>query len=211
MRVVSFFQCPESFHFFETQIKKSAVETDRCNALMSLAWTMNPEYLPTILEYSKKKKLSIEEKAAVATALMVFGVHDSYPDLKEKATSILDEICYDAPVDVLATCILNYFNLGGGSAIKFFNSHLEIEEYKLYAALFLAQLGEYKQTFPIFAAALRSDDDYEIHLAVMGLVAMGTEEAMQLIRNLPPEKNKYTPKKSLINFDLRDIKKGDKL
>jgi hypothetical protein len=172
---------------------------------------MNPDYLPLILKYAQRLDLSIQEKAAIATAFMVFGVHDSYPDLKEKSVSILDEICYDAPLNVLATCILNYFNIGGSSAMKFFNSHLEKEEFKLYAALFLAQLGEHKQTFPIFAVALSSDDNYEVHTAIMGLVAIGTEEAMQLIGNIPREKTKYTLKESLIDFDIKELKKGDKL
>jgi hypothetical protein len=74
---------------------------------------------------------------------------------------------------------------------------------------FLAQLGEYKQTFPIFATALSSEDNYEIHLAVVGSVEI--EEAMQLIRNLPPKKNRQIPREPLINFNLKDIKKGDKL
>jgi HEAT repeat protein len=142
---------------------------------------------------------------------MVFGVHGATPDLKEKSITILDEICYDAPLEVLATCILNYFNIGESAAIKFFNSHLEKEEFKLYAALFLAQLGEHKQTFPIFAAALSSEDEYEVHTAIMGLAAIGTEEAIELILNLPPEKNRLTLRERLINFNPKDITKGDKL
>jgi hypothetical protein len=211
MRAISFFQCGESYTFFENQIKKSLFETDRCHAIMFLAWMTNHEYLPVILEYAKKKKLSIEEKTAIATAFMVFGVHGAYPDLKEKSISLLDEICYDAPVDVLATCILSYFNIEGYPAIKFFNSQLEQEEFKLYAALFLAQLGEHKQTFPIFAAALSSEDNYEVHTAIMGLAAIGTDEAMQLVINLPREKTKHTLKESLLNFDFREFMKGDKL
>jgi len=211
LRAISFYRCLESFHFLEMQIKGSASETDRCNAIMFLAWMMNPEYLPVIMEYAKKRELSIEEKAAVATAFMVFGVHGATPNLKEKAINMLDEICYDAPKDVLASCILSYFNMGGDKAIKFFNSQLEQDEFKLYAALFLARLGEHEQTFPIFAAALNSEDEHEVHTAVMGLAAIGTEEAIELILNLPPEKNRLTQRERLINFNPKDIKKGDKL
>jgi len=209
MRAVSFFQCEESYIFFENIITKSVVETDRCQAIKFLSWMLEPDYLPVILEYSKRKELSTEEKAAVATAFMVFGVHGSYPELKEKSVSLLDEICYDAPFDVLATCIVNYFNLKDSAALNFFNAQLENEEFKLQAALFWARLGEHKQTFPIFAAALDSNDEYEVHTAVLGLAAIGTEEAIELIVNLPPEKNRVKLRERLINFDLKEIKKGD--
>jgi hypothetical protein len=211
LRAISFYRCLESFHFLEMQIKGSASETDRCNAIIFLAWMLEPDYLPCILEYARKPRFSIQEKAAIATAFMIFGVHDDMPALKEQAIAILDEICYDAPADVLANCIVNYFNIGNNKAIKFFNSQLEQDEFKLYAALFLAKLGEHKQTFPIFAAALSSDDEYEVYTAVMGLAEIGTDEALQLITNLPPEKNRLTQKERLINFNPKDIKKGDKL
>ena len=208
MRAVSFFQCKESYTFFEGLIKKSASESDRCQALMFLAWMQNPESLPTILEYAKKPSLSIHEKAAIATALTVLRSYN-LTVLTDQSITILDEICYDAPADVLATCILNYFNLKDSAAIKFFNVQLEKEEYKLYAALFLSRLGEHKQTFPIFAAALSSDDENEVHTAILGLAAINTEEATALILNLPPEKNRATLRERLINFNPNDIKKGD--
>jgi len=211
LRAISFFACEESYLFLQDQIKNNPSETDRCNAIMFLAWMLNPDYLPCIVEYAKKRELSIQEKAAVATAFMVFGVYGDEPDLKEKAIPILDEICYDAPFDVLATCILNYFNLKDSTAITFFNAQLEKEEFKLYAALFLARLGEHNQTFSIFAAALNSDDEYEVHTAIIGLAELNTEEATALVLNLPPEKNRLTHRERLINFNPKDIKKGDKL
>jgi len=207
IRAISFFQCEESYTFLENQIKGSTSETDRCQAIMFLAWMQNPESLPLILEYAKKPSLSIHEKAAIATALMVLRSYD-LTVLTEQSITILDEICYDAPADLLATCILNYFNLKDSAAIKFFNSHLEKEEYKLYAALFLARLGEHKQTFPIFAATLSSDDEYEVHTAILGLAAIDTEEATELLINLPPEKNRVTQRERLINFNPNDIMKG---
>lgn len=210
MRALSFFQCGESYAFLENQIKRSLNETDRCQAIMFLAWMMNPDYLPIIMKYAQRKNLSVQEKAAVATAFMVFGVHGTTPDLKERAITMLDEICYDAPVNVLATCILNYFNIGDSSAVTFFTSHLENEEFKLYAAVFLAELGEYEQTFPIFAAALNSDDEYELHTAVLGLEEIGTDEAVALIENLPPEKYRLSQRERLINFNLKELMKGDK-
>jgi len=210
LRAISFFQCEESYTFFENIIWNSTVETERCQAIMFLARMLNPDYLPTILEYAKKRNLSIHEKAAVATALTVLRSYD-LTVLTEQAVSLLDEICYNAPTDILANCILNYFNLGDSTAVSFFNAQLQKEEYRLYAAYFLARLGEHKQTFPIFAAALSSDDEYEVHKAIMGLAAINTEEAIELIINLPPEKNRLTARERLIKFNPKDIKKGDKL
>jgi hypothetical protein len=211
MRHLSFLRCPESFQFLERQIKTSPSETTRCNAIMFLAWMTNPEYLPCLLEYSKKSALSTQEKAAIATAFVSFGVHTGYANLNDQSLVLLDEICWEEPVTVLASCILNYMNLGGASAINFFNAQLEQEEYRLYAAFFLAQLGEHKQTFPIFAEALSSNDEYEVYTAVIGLAEIDTEEAMELIMNLPPEKNRLTLRERLINFNPKVIKKGDKL
>ena len=74
----------------------------------------------------------------------------------------------------------------------------------------MARLGEHEQTFPIFAAALSSEDGYEVHTAILGLAMIGTDEAIRLILNLPPEKNIQTPRESLINFSTIDLKKGDK-
>jgi HEAT repeat protein len=210
LRTVSFFQCPESYAFLKEQIKTNPSETDRCNAIKFLAWMMNPDAIPCIVEYAQKSKLSAQEKAAIATAFMVFGVDFSYLGLKQQAVALLEEICFDAPIDVLESCILSYFNLGGDIAIRFFTAQLEEEEFKLYAALFLAQLGEHKPTFSIFADALNSDDNYDIHLAIIGLATIGTEEATQLILNLDPDKNRYTPKRMRWNINPEYFKKGDK-
>jgi len=205
IKSVSFVPCAESYHFLETVIKNSNSETDRCNAMINLAWMRNSAQLPVILEYLRKLTLSVREKAAVATALTIYGTTDSLPRLVAQAIAILDEIGYDYPEDVLEYSILSYLMLGGDAAINFFNSQLEKEEFKLYAALFLAQLGEHKQTFPIFKAALRSDDEYEVHTAVMGLAAIGTAEAIELMINLPPEKNRCAPKVARYNFDFKNF------
>ena len=205
IKSVSFVPCVESYHFLETVIKNGSSETDRCHALINLAWMRNPNQLPSILEYSRNRTLSACEKAAVATALAIYGTNDSLSSLIEKSTTILDEIGYNCPEDALEYCILSYWMIGGNAALNFFNSHLEKEEYRLYAALFLAQLGEYKQTFPIFKSALSSNDEYEVHTAIMGLAAIGTEEASQLIDNLPPEKNRCAPKVARFNFDFNNF------
>ena len=205
IKSVSFVPCAESYHFLETVIKNGSSETDRCNALINLAWMRNPDKLPSILEYARKLTLSKREKTAVATALTIYGVRDSLPHLVAQAIAILDEIGYDCPEDVLEHCILSYWMIGGDGAIDFFSSHLEKEEFKLYAALFLAELGEHKSTFPIFKAALSSDDEYEVHTAIMGLATIDTEEASQLTDNLPQEKNRCAPKEMRFNFDFNNF------
>jgi len=204
-KCISFFPCREAYHFLETQIKNSSSETDRCNAMINLAWMRNPDKLPLVLEYYRKPSLSIHEKAAVATALMIYGTTDSLPSLIAQSVSILNEIGDDCPEDMLEYCILSYYLGGGNAALNFFGSQLEQEEYRLYAALFLAELGEYETTFPIFAEALSSNDDYDLHLAILGLATIGTEAAMQLVLNLPPEKNRYSPKPARWNFDCFNI------
>jgi len=105
---------------------------------------------------------------------------------------------------------MNYFKIGGDAALKFFYEQLKQKEFELYAALFLAKLGEKTTTFPIFAANLSSDDEYEVHTAILGLAEINTEEAIELIINLPEEKNRVTLKESQINFNLMDLKEGDK-
>jgi len=201
LKSISFFRCQETFNFLENQINNSRSETDRCNALINLAWMLEPDYLPTIQQYAKSPSLSVQEKSAVGTALMIYGVNDSLPHLVAQSLQILNGIRRDTSLYVQENCILSYFMEGGNAGKSFFNSQLQIEEYKLYAALFLAQLGEQKQTFPIFEKAIRSDDEYEIHFAIMGLVTIGTEEAFQLILNFDPSKNKYSPRKMRWNFD----------
>jgi tetratricopeptide (TPR) repeat protein len=205
LKSVSFSPCAESYHFLETIINNSNSETDRCNALINLAWMRNPDKLPSILEYSRKLTLSVREKAAVATALTIYGIRDSLPHLVAQSVTILDEIGYNCPEDILEHCILSYWMIGGNAAINFFSSHLEKEEYRLYAALFLAQLGEHKKTFPIFKAALSSDDEYKVHTAAMGLAAISTEEAIELLINLPTNKNRCALKVARFNFDFNNF------
>jgi len=201
LKSLSFFRCQETFIFFENQINNSRSETDRCNAMINLAWMLEPDYLPLIQQYANKPSLSVQEKSAVATALMIYGINDSLPRLVAQSLQILNGICSDTSLYVLENCIVSYFMEGGTSAINFFNSQLQIEEYKLYAAVFLARLGEHETTFPIFETALNSDDNYEVHLAIMGLAFINTEEATQLIFSLDPEKNRYSPREMRWNFD----------
>jgi len=205
LKSVSFVPCAESYHFLKTVIKNGSSETDRCNALINLAWMQHPDALPSILEYAKKRTLSVREKTAVATALTIYGIRDSLPHLVAQAITILDEMSYNCPEDVLEHCILSYWMIGGDTARNFFSTQLEKKEYRLYAALFLARLGEHKITFPIFAEAFDSDDEYEVYLALLGLATIGTEEATQMLFNFPQEKNRCVPRITRFNFDFNNF------
>jgi len=207
LKSLSFFRCQETFNFLENQINNSSSETDRCNALINLAWMLEPDELPTIQQYANKSSLSVQEKSAVATALMIYGINDSIPHLIAQSLQMLNEISNDTSLYVFENCIVSYCMEGGTSAINFFNSQLQIEEYKLYAAVFLARLGEHKTTFSIFEKALSSDDNYEVHLAIMGLAFINTEEATQLIFSLDPDKNRYSPREMRWNFDYIHFEK----
>jgi hypothetical protein len=201
IRTLSYFQCEDVYDFLEKIIKINSSETNRCHALIYLAWMLNIDYLPTVQHYVRKLSLSAQEKSSVATALMIFGVYDAQPHLVEQSLQILNEICDEASEQVLENCVLSYLMSEDPAAINFFSTQMQQEEYQLYAALFLVQMGEYNQTFPIFAAALSSDDLYEVHTAVMGLATIGTEEAIEMILNLDPEKNRYHPKEARWSFE----------
>jgi len=205
---LSFVRCAESFLFFENQIHNSRFETDRCNAVISLAWLLEPEYLPTIQQYARKTTLSILEKSAAALALMIYGVFENDAILKQQSLTLLEGICDEATDNVLENCVLSFILEGGNAAINFFSSQFQQEKNKLYAAVNLAQLGEHKQTFPIFTDALDSEDNYEIHLAIMGFAYIGSEEAMKFLLNLDPEKNRYHPQESRWNFEIMNFKEG---
>jgi hypothetical protein len=209
IREISRFQCQESFDFLVEQIKNNPSETVRCYAMMYLSWSLNSDYLPCILEYAKKDSLSAQEKLAIAVSFMIFGVYTSRPELKEEAIKFLDEICYDSLLEegvIFQNCIWAYYKLGGNSAVKFFNSWLEKQDglRRISIAVFLAKLGEYEKTFPIFLEAIHSEITNNILEAIDGLKVIGTKEALFLIEEQTQNKNEKIAKyaqKTLINFE----------
>jgi HEAT repeat protein len=221
---ISLFQCEEAYNFLETLIKSNPSETVRCNAIEFLAWSLNPNYLPCILEYAKKDSLSTREKLAIATAFQIFGIYTSHTDLKEEAIKFLDEICYDSSSDTIqgfdpsidiikSGCFWNYYKLRGKAAITFFYFlflKLEVFRIVVLAVHCLAPFGEYKTTFPIFMEAIHSEITNNVLEAIDGLKVIGTEEALRLIEEQTHNKNEKIAKKAqetLLIFDIERRKK----
>ncbi|MCL2289292.1 MAG: hypothetical protein FWC34_01100 [Bacteroidetes bacterium] len=98
-----------------------------CDALVCLAWSLNPDYLPCIVEYGKREALSVPEKLALAGAYTIFGVYTAYSGLKEEAVKLLDEVCYHAPYDenLQYSCTWTYYTLGGKAAKNYYILLLE--------------------------------------------------------------------------------------
>ena len=212
---ISFFACKESYDFLEEQIKNNSSEAVRYYAIIPLAWSLNTDYLPVILEYAKRESLSIQEKIAIAGAFTIFGIYTSYPELKEEAIKILNEISYDSlyslPNDIMEGYIWTYYKLGGNSAIRFFDSLFEQDESrKAIAALFLAELGEYDKVFPYFIEIANTGEiGDQILYAMKGLAATGTEEAFQLIKKQTQSKNEAVAKEAQWIFQYIDIKRRE--
>jgi hypothetical protein len=208
IRDISFFQCQEVYDFLEYQIKNNLSEKVRCDAIMYLSWSLNPDYLPCILEYARRDSLSTQEKLALATSFTIFSVYTSNSELKEEAIKFLDEICYESSLNIFGHCDGCYFKLGEKAAVNYYNSQLEREKSKKIsvATYRLVQLGEYKTTFPIFEEAIHSGVINNILEAIDGLKVIGTEEALRLIEEQTQSKNEKIAKyaqETLKNFELK--------
>jgi len=202
IKYISRFQCQETYNFLKTQIKNNPSETVRYNAIIFLAWSLNSDYLPCILEYAKKDSLSTQEKLALGSAFTILGVYTSHSELKEEAIKFLDEICYDFSSDTIPCfdpsmdfvrngCFWNYYKLGEKAAINYFNVWGEHQKgfKKVTAAVLLAELGEYETTYPIFIEAIHSDIPNYVYEAIRGLAIFGTEEAILLIEEQTQNNN----------------------
>ena len=204
------FQCKEAYDFLETQIKNSPSEKERCSALTSLVWTFDADYLSCIFDYAKRDVLSVQEKLSIATAYTVLGIYASNSELKDEAIKLLDEVCYNSPKysDVEHDCIWTFYKLGGKPAIDFINAWGErIGGWrKISAAVFIAEMGEYETTFPIFEEAIHSEDIDAVAEAIDGLAVIGTEEAIHLIEKQTNSENEIISKRA--QEALRKLEKG---
>jgi hypothetical protein len=208
---ISLHQCQETYEFLETQIKNNSSEKVRCDAIVLLAWSLNLDYLPCILEYAKRDSLTIQEKLALGGAFMIYGVYTTNSELKEKSVKFLDGVCYEDPsLETYAYCDACYLKLGGKAALDFYTSRFEQQEKfeRLSAAVALAKLGEYDKTFPIFEEAISSGTG--INAALYGLAAIGTEEAFQLIKEQTRNKNEMIAKTAKRILQYIDIERRDK-
>jgi len=214
IRRISRFQCREAFRFLETQIKNNPSLAVRCDALVCLAWSLNPDYLPCMVEYGKRETLSIPEKLSLAGAYTIYGIYTAYPALKEEAVKLLNEVCYQTPSDekLQYSCIWTYYKLGGAAAKNYYISLLEqkeLEDRVSVAAYGLAPLGEYETIFPIFAEAIRSEVPHNILCAIDGLRVMGTAEALRLIEEQTRSKDEKIAGYAKEALNSYKIKKGD--
>lgn len=210
---ISKFQCPEAYDFIKNIIKTDTSEKLRYDAILFLAQMRSPKSIPFLQEHLKKEDLSHKERFAVAAAFSRIGVHNNLQDIINEAIKILDELCYDYKYGVVYNCIWEYYSIGGQPALDFFYYHLERENSRISAAHKLAQLGglkEYEATFPIFVEALHNGDETDIHIAIFGLAAIGTEEAFELIREQTKSENKFIASQAKWIFTRIDQKRRDK-
>jgi hypothetical protein len=198
---ISRFQCQKVYDFLANQIKSNPSEADRCNAIVLLAWSLNMDYLPCILEYAKKDFLSVQEKLALGGAFMIFSVYTFNTDLKEESIKFLDRVCYDSSLkdiqNIHDQCDACYFKLGGDAAINYYTSRLKQGELKeVLVAIRLAELGEYEKAFPIFVESIQSGITNKVLWAMNGLAIIGTKEATRLIEEQTQSKNEKIAKKA---------------
>jgi len=196
---IALFKCQQAYDFLEDQIKNNPSEKIRCKAIEYLAWSLNSNYVPCIMEYAKRDSLSVQEKSAIAKAFTTFGIYASHSDLKEEAIKILDETCYDfSSDDIQQGCALTYYKLGGEAAINYHTLLLEQREGFRRAAIagIIAELGDYETTFPMFVEAIERGTTNDILIAIDGLKVIGTEEALRLIEEQTQNKNEKIAKKA---------------
>ena len=206
-------KCRESYEFLENLIQNDPRELVRRQAIMILADCLNPDYFHCILEYAEKDTLSVYEKGAIAYAFMIYGIYLSYSDLKERAIQLFDEICYEfSSEEMTQSCISNYYKIGGSSAINFINAWGERLGgwRKISAAVFIAELGEFEATFPIFEEAIHSDIPNNIYEAIRGLAVIGTEEALRLIEEQTKNKDERIAKLAQETLEKFNRKGGEK-
>ncbi|MCL2130831.1 MAG: hypothetical protein FWH36_00020 [Lentimicrobiaceae bacterium] len=213
LKRISLFQCEESYDFFKNMVKTDTSEENRCYAIMVLGWMRNVEFIGFLKEHLKEEGLSSKEKFAIANALHNIGRYNDRQDIIDEAVKILNELCYDENLGVVHSCIWEYYSMGGQPALDFFYYYLEKDNSRLSAAQRLAELGglkEYEITFPIFVEALRSGDENDIHIAIFGLAAIGTEEAFELIREQTKSENEFIARRAQFIFDNIDKKRREK-
>jgi len=219
---LSRFECQEVYSFLETQINIAQSEAVRCEAIVDLAWSLDPNYLPCISKYAKKDSLSALEKLAIARAFTIFGIYTSHSELKEDAIKLFDEICYDFSSDTIpgfdtsmdptrSGCFWSYYMLGGEVALNYYDSMFEQDESRRpSAALLLAELGEYEKALPYFVEIIKSGGiGNQILYAIKGLAAIGTEEAFNLIREQIQSKNEAIAKEAKWIFDYIEMKRRE--
>ena len=194
--------CPEIIDFFENVIAIDNSEKIRCDAMQKLGWLRAKNSVP-ILMNQLNKDISDFEKACIGASLTVIGEW-------ELAIPVLNSVCFCKDYDIRQKCLWSYYIIGNEPAIRYFNYFFEFQESRLWAANYLARLGKYEKTFPIFVEAIQSGITNNILSAIDGLAAIGTEEAFQLIREQTQSKNEVIAKEAKWIFEYINIKRREK-
>jgi len=195
LRSLSFYQCRETYDYLKNIVRTDPSEQVRCNVIRLLGWMRNPESMGFLRELLKKESATRAEKHTILLACCHIGLFNKRQDILDEALPLIDKFCMDkAETSQDCTdedCAELYFTIGGESALNYFSYCLKNEETKLTAALKLAQLGEYKTTYPVFVAALSSENIEDLFPAMQGLATIGTEETFALIKAQTQNENPH--------------------
>jgi hypothetical protein len=168
--------CPEVFDFALDLINTSSDGDARKLAIEMLGYRRYPDAIPLLLNHIKKD-ISPKEKIAIGRAL-------AFLDRKTEALNILDCNCYNMD-GMDYDCVDTYFYFFDQSiAIKYFEYYFNKPETQLKAACWLAICGIDDKTFPLFVEYLENNTTYERETvySLVGLAAIGTEEAIEIIK-----------------------------
>jgi HEAT repeat protein len=190
------------FAFAFDLINSSSDGEARKMAIEMLGHRMYYDAIPLLLSHVKKD-ISLKEKIAIGKAL-------AFMDRKADAVEILDCNCYGMEY-MDNDCIETYFFLLDQlTAIKYFEYYFNKPETQLEAASKLASLGFYDKTFPLFVEFLENNSTYkrETVYSLAGLAAIGTEEALEVIKKYA--KNDQTLTSNTAASILDEVMKGRK-
>lgn len=168
--------CQEAIDYAIELMNTSPDKEARKMSIDLLGFRRYYEAIPLLLEHVKKN-ISPDEKIVIAKALV-------FLDRKTEALDIFNSNCYSLD-DMNDDCIWTYFtSFDYPIAIKYFEYYFTKPETQLEAACWLAILGIYDKTFPLFVEYLKSNTTYkrETEYSLVGLAAIGTEEAIEVIK-----------------------------
>jgi len=187
--------CPEIIDFAIDLIVNSPDKEARKFAIGMLGFRKNYNAIPLLLNHVKKD-ISPDEKIIVAITLAAL-------DRKTEALEILNGNCY-ALDDMNNDCILCYVIFFDQlTAINYFEYYFNKPETQLEAACWLAMCGVSDKTFPLFVEFLKNNTTYErgTSYSLVGLAAIGTEEALEIIRQQTKNNTYLIARSATLIFD----------
>jgi len=182
--------CSEVNDYAMDLINTSSDEEARKIAIGMLGFRRHFDAIPLLFNHVKKE-IPLDEKVAIAATLDIL-------DRKAEALDIFNCNCY-AMDYIDYTCVNYYFYLSDRSiAIEYFDYFLNKSHTQIEAASYLAKLGVCDKAFPVFAEFLKNNPVYqnETEITLLGLAAIGTEEAFELINIQAQSKNETIAKRA---------------